>query len=148
MEFIASTKSLIERQYRIAQIYLLFTTLLVPSIHPILSSNLSIKIPQYKITEMQTSILLPFFIFIIVILGYHAILSKKTDLTMRDLWIADIIALIASFLLSVIIALPTSLVGAASFGISIQQPLFIALIIVITAIIGWSLIIIPGELKE
>jgi hypothetical protein len=147
-KFENGTKNVLEKRYRLAQTYLIFITLLVPSIHPILSYNLSIKIPQYKITETQTSILLPFFVFLIIMLGYYAFLSKKTDLTMIDLWLVDIIAIIASFLLSIIIALPTSLVGAAYYGSSNQQSLFIILIIVITSIISWSLIIIPKELQK
>lgn len=147
-KFENSTKNVLEKRYRLAQTYLIFITLLVPSIHPILSYNLSIKIPQYKITETQTSILLPFFVFLIIMLGYYAFLSKKTDLTMIDLWLVDIIAIIASFLLSIIIALPTSLVGAAYYGSSNQQSLFIILIIVITSIISWSLVIIPKELQK
>lgn len=67
---------------------------------------------------------------------------------MRDLWFVDIIAIIASILLGIIIALPTSLVGAAYYGSSNQQTLFIILIIVITAIIDWSLIIFPRELEK
>ena len=147
MELLNGIKDVLEKRSRLAQIYLVFTTLLVPSLHPILSYSLSIRIPTYKITEMQTSILLPFFIFIIFILWYSAILSKKTDLLMRDLWIVDIIALLASFSLSLIIALPASLVGAAYYDFSYQLPLSIILIILLTAIIGWSLIIIPRELN-
>ena len=141
-------KNVLEKRYRLAQTYIIFTTLLVPSIHPILSSNLSIKIYQYKITETQTSILLPFFIFLIMILGYNSFLSKKTDLTVRDLWFIDIIAIIASFFLSIIIALPTALVGAAYYGNAHQQSLLILLIIILTFIIGWSLIVIPEELEK
>lgn len=147
-EFKIGAQNALEKRYRIAQIYLLFATLLVPSIHPILSYNLSIKIPQYKVTEIQSNILLPYFIFLILILGYYAFLSKKVDLSMRDLWFVDIIAIIASILLGIIIAFPTSVVGAAYCGSSNQQPLFILLIIVITAIIGWSLIIFPRELEK
>lgn len=148
VEFKVGANNVLEKRYRIAQIYLLFATLFVPSIHPILSYNLSIKIPQYKVTEIQSTILLPYFMFLIFILGYYAFLSKKTNLTVRDLWIVDSIAIIDSILLSIIIALPTSLVVDAYLGSAIQQPLYIILIIIIASIIGWSLIITPGELEN
>jgi hypothetical protein len=146
--FKIGAKNVLEKRYQLAQTYLIFATFLVPSIHPMLSYNLSINISKFKVTETQTTILLPFFIFLITILGYYAFLSKKTDLTMRDLWFVNIIAIIASFLLSIIIALPTSLVGAAYYESVNQQLLFILLIIIITSIIGWSLIITPKELEK
>jgi uncharacterized membrane protein len=83
-----------------------------------------------------------------MILGYLAFIPKKKDLTKIELLVIDIIALIASFSLSVVIALPAALVGAAFYG-NAQLKLFsIILTIIITLIISWSLIIIPGELKE
>jgi len=83
-----------------------------------------------------------------MILGYFAFLSKKKNLTKIDLLLTDIIAIIASFSLSIVIALPAALVGAAYYGNANLQSLIIVLTIIMTLIISWSLIITPGELKE
>jgi hypothetical protein len=140
-------KNVLEKRYLLAQTYLIFATLLVPSIRTMLSSN-SIKIAQFRITETQSNVLLPFFVFLIMILGYLAFISKKKDLTKIEMLVTDIIALIASFSLSVVIALPAALVGAAYYGNNKLQLLIIVLTIIITLITSWSLIITPGELKK
>ncbi len=146
-KFNNSAKNVLETRYRLAQTYLIFATLLVPSIRTMLSSN-SIRIAQFRITETQSHVLLPFFVFLIMILGYFAFLSKKKNLTKIDLLLTDIIAIIASFSLSIVIALPAALVGAAYYGNANLQSLIIVLTIIMTLIISWSLIITPGELKE
>jgi hypothetical protein len=143
----SGVKNVLETRYRLAQTYLIFATLLVPSIRTMLSSN-SIKIAQFRITETQSNVLLPFFVFLIMILGYLAFISKKKDPTKIEMLVTDIIALIASFSLSVVIALPAALVGAAYYGNNKLQLLIIVLTIIITLITSWSLIITPGELKK